>query len=62
MLILLQIHFSSFFMQQGDRINMDIRALYSEATVQAMDMGEICGLLAGINRNSRPKPVSSLVN
>jgi len=41
---------------------MDIRALYSEATVQAMDMGEICGLLAGINRNSRPKPVSSLVN
>ena len=51
-----------FFMQQGDRINMDIRALYSEATVQAMDMWRLCDLLAGINRNSRPKPVSSPVN
>ena len=50
------------FMQQGDRINMDIRTLYSEASGQAMNMGALCGLLAGINRNSRPKPASSPVN
>jgi hypothetical protein len=61
-MLFLKSPFLGVFMHQGDRINMNIQALYSELTVQAMNMRGLRGQLAGISTNFRPTLAPSPVN